>query len=97
MWVKPRKLNVSGLPRPPLVRCMAAELDQAGLVRVQGQRELRHPVLQIRPEPLGVGVVLEAGDEVVGVAHEDDVALGMVASPPLCPQIEGVVQVDVRQ
>ncbi len=42
-------------------------------------------------------MVLEAGDEVVGVAHEDDVALGMVASPPLCPQIEGVVQVDVGQ
>src|SRR3979490_2331893 len=79
-------------PRPP-----AAELDQTGLVRMQGQRKLRQPIPQFRLEPLGIGLVLKAGNDVVGIAHQDDVSLGMVAQPPPGPQIEDVMQVDVRQ
>src|SRR4030088_3695753 len=81
----------------PLLRRSAAELDQTGLVRMQGQRKLRQPIPQFRLEPLGIGLVLKAGNDVVGIAHQDDVSLGMVASPPLGPQIEDVMQVDVRQ
>src|SRR4030081_1207237 len=81
----------------PLLRRPAAELDQTGLVRMQGQRKLRQPIPQFRLEPLGIGLVLKAGNDVVGIAHQDDVSLGMVASPPLGPQIEDVMQVDVRQ
>src|SRR6266851_5669826 len=85
-------------PRPfPLLRRPAAELDQTGLVRMQGQRKLRQPIPQFRLEPLGIGLVLKAGNDVVGIAHQDDVSLGMVASPPLRPEIEDVMQVDVRQ
>ncbi len=76
---------------------MAAELDEARLVRVQREREPRHALIEVRQEPLGLGLVREAGDDVVGIAHEDDVALG-VASPPLMrPEVEDVMQVDVRQ
>src|SRR5260370_31611574 len=70
----------------PLLRRPAAELDQTGLVRMQGQRKLRQPIPQFRLEPLGIGLVLKAGNDVVGIAHQDDVSLGMVASPPLGPQ-----------
>ena len=48
-------------------------------------------------KPLGIGLVFKAGDDVIGIAHQDDVPLGMVASPPLSPEIEDVMQVDVRQ
>jgi hypothetical protein len=41
--------------------------------------------------------VLKAGNDVVGIAHQDDVSLAMVASPPLRPEIEDVMQVNVRQ
>ena len=35
--------------------------------------------------------------DVVGEAHDDDIAAGAVASATLSPQVEGVVQIDVRQ
>src|SRR5260370_6151625 len=52
----------------PLLRRPAAELDQTGLVRMQGQRKLRQPIPQFRLEPLGIGLVLKAGNDVVGIA-----------------------------
>ncbi len=55
-------------------RRRAAELDEARLFLMQRERELRHPLVQLRPEPLGVGFVLETGDDVVGIAHEDDIS-----------------------
>ena len=67
-------------------RRRAAELDEARLFRMQRQREPRHPLVQLRPEPLGVGLVLEAGDDVVGVAHEDDVALGVAFCAIVAPR-----------
>src|SRR6266852_9255813 len=45
-------------PRPfPLLRRPAAELDQTGLVRMQGQRKLRQPIPQFCLKPLGIGLV----------------------------------------
>ena len=64
---------------------------------MQRERELRHPLVQLRPEPLGVGFVLETGDDVVGIAHEDDISPGVAFAPLLRPEIEDVMQVDVRQ
>jgi hypothetical protein len=81
----------------PLLRRSAAELDQTGLVRMQGQRKLRQPIPQFCLKPLGIGLVFKPGDDVIGIAHQDDVPLGMVASPPLSPEIKDVMQVDVRQ
>ena len=42
-------------------------------------------------------LVFKASDEVIGIAHQDDVSLGMVAAPPLSPEIKDVMQVDVRR
>jgi hypothetical protein len=82
---------------PPLLRRSAAELDQTSLVRVQGQRKLRQPIPQFCLKPLGIGLVFKAGDDVIGIVHQGDVPSGMVASPPRSPEIEDVVQVDIRQ
>ena len=41
--------------------------------------------------------MLKTGDDIVGVAHVDDVAVGLVVSPPLGPQVEGVMKVDVGE
>src|SRR5262249_10384747 len=77
------------------IRCEAAELDQAGLVRIKRQRELLEPLAHVVPESLGVRLVLKAHDEVVGIAHDDHVAPGLAPSPALGPQVEHVVQVDI--
>ena len=98
MKVKPRKLKVSGLPSPRRLRLFrreASELDQPGLLRMQRQRKLLQPLAHLVQEAPGVALVLEADDEVVGVAHDDHVARGLAPSPALGPEIEGVVQVDV--
>jgi hypothetical protein len=44
---------------------------------------------------LGVGFVLEANDEVVGIPHDDHVARGLAPSPAFGPEVEDVMQVDV--
>ena len=79
------------------VRRKAAELDQAGLVRIKRQRELLEPLAQIAPEAPGVRLVLEADDNVISITHEDHIARGLVPSPALGPEVEHVMQVDVGE
>src|SRR6516225_497132 len=76
---------------------MAAKLDQAGLVQMQRERKLLYPYAQCVPEASGVGLVLETDDEVVGVPHNDHIALGLAPSPAVGPQIEHVVHIDVGE
>ena len=64
---------------------MAPELDQARLLWVQFQRELREPVAKVAEEPLGVLAMLKARDVVVREAHDDHVAVRVPASPLLGP------------
>jgi hypothetical protein len=39
--------------------------------------------------------VLEAHDDVIGVAHDDDLPSGMALSPSVCPEVEDVMEVDI--
>ena len=81
----------------PARRRMAAELDQARLLRMEREREGGEPRRQRFAETDGIGLVLEPDDDVVGVAHDHDVALGLLPSPAVGPKIEGVVQVHVGE
>ncbi len=76
---------------------VAAELDEASLVRMQRECKLLHPLLQFRVKALGVSLVLKAGDNIVGIAHKNDVTVCVVMTPPLSPQVEDVMEIDVRQ
>ena len=81
----------------PVRRRMAAELDEPGLVRMQRQRKRPQPFAHRVPEAPGVALVLKAGDDVVGVPHDDHVALRLAPSPALGPAVEDIVQVDVGE
>src|SRR6185436_7418405 len=70
-----------------------AELEQPGLFCMQRQGKLLHSTPQIHQELFRVGLVLEADDEVVGVAHDDDLAASQPMSPSVSPQVEDVVQI----
>ena len=48
-------------------------------------------------EPFGIGAMLEADQEVVGVPDNDHVTSGVPLSPLVGPQVEDVVDVYVRQ
>ncbi len=44
---------------------------------------------------MGIGLVLEADHDVIGVAQDDHVAGRLPPSPAVGPQVEDVMQVDV--
>jgi hypothetical protein len=54
-------------------------------------------VPHICKEASGFTFVLETHDDVIGVAHNDDLTPGMVLTPPVCPEIEDVMEVDIGQ
>src|SRR6478736_7006921 len=76
---------------------MATKLDQAGLLRIERQRELLQPLAHYIPEAPGVSLVLKPNDDVVGIAHNDHVTRGLAPSPAFGPEVEGVMQVDVGE
>jgi hypothetical protein len=76
---------------------ITAKLNQAGFVRMQRQRELFHSLPHIRQEASGFTFVPETDDDIIGVAHYDDLTPGMALAPPVCPEIEDVMEVDISQ
>jgi hypothetical protein len=88
------------LPQPPLssVRCReAAELDQASLVRVQLQVELREPLTKIGEELLCITEMLEPDYEVIREPDDDHVAPGVLPPPLPDPAVEDVLQVHIGE
>jgi hypothetical protein len=97
---KAQEIEALRLPLTPLLsvgRGIAPKLEDTGLLGVQLQRELPQSLAELSQEPLGVRAVLESNDEVVGKARDDDAATCVPSPPLLNPQVEDVVEVDVRQ
>src|ERR1700739_2342303 len=89
-----------GLPLSKLLTLLgrvAAEANQPGFVRVQRQFELAHSFLEFVKERPSLVLMLKADDGVVRVADEYQVARRLGTTPTMDPEIEHVVQVDVRQ
>ena len=63
----------------------ASELDEACLIGMQCQPKLFHPRFERTQESVGLSLVLEPQDEVVGVADDDDIALRILPSPLVDP------------
>src|SRR5262249_39915093 len=93
-----QKIKRFGLPltKPrTLLGRVAAEADQPGLVRVQRQFERAQSLVQIMQKGLCLMLMLESDDGIVGIAHDDHVAVCFGLAPSLDPQIVRVVQVSV--
>jgi hypothetical protein len=82
------------LPLSPSRR-LTAELQQSGLLPVKLEPELLEPRSHRIPEAPCIGFVLEAGHQIIGIAHEDHVAGGFSPSPLHSPEVEDVVKEDV--
>ena len=74
-----------------------AELDQAGFVRVQGERELSQALLKINQETLRIMPVLEANDRIIGIPHDDNIARRVALAPLLDPEIVDIMEEEVGQ
>jgi hypothetical protein len=74
-----------------------AELQETRLLGMQLQLELPKALGQLLPEPLGIRLVLESEHEVVGIPDDDHVAAGLLPAPRLAPEVEHIVEIDVRE
>src|SRR5215469_550958 len=89
-----------GLPLPAALSILGRirpELQQPGFVGVQLQPELAQSFGEFLPEPLGIGPLLESEHDVIGVAHDDHVAASLLVTPHPDPQVEYVVEINVRE
>ena len=64
---------------------------------MQLQPELLQSLPKLVYKPLGVGTQLKTHHSVVGIADDDHIAVGVLPSPPVDPQVINVVQIDVCQ
>jgi hypothetical protein len=64
---------------------------------MQLQSELPESFLEFLPAPLGIRLVLESEHDVVREPDDYHVAAGMLGAPRPDPQVEGVVEIDVRE
>src|SRR5271155_1409743 len=80
-----------------LIRCEAAKRDQSSLSRMQRQRELFQPRLHSSQEAPRFGFVFNTQNNIIGISHDDHVALCLSTAPLLGPEIEDVVKIDIGQ
>ena len=91
--------RLAASPSFPLAssRRYAAELDQAGLLGMKRQAKLLQPFLQCVEACFCVHFRLESDHEIVRITHHDALPFTVTCSPLIDPQVEHVVQEDVRK
>jgi hypothetical protein len=67
------------------------------LVWMEFQPELRQPFPKVFQKTLYFRSVLEAQGEIIRMTHGDHVSVCALFAPLVQPEIEGVMQVDIRQ
>src|SRR5208282_2155930 len=80
-----------------VLRRMASELEESRLYRLQSQRELLHAYVKFLPKLIGLVFEVESNHDVVGITHHDYIAARPLPSPCLDPEIEDIMEVDIRQ
>src|SRR4030095_12089293 len=84
-------------PPSPVCRGMPPKLQQACLVGMQVQRELRETLAKRSKELLGVDLMLKSHQKIIREAYDDDFAVRVAGSPLLDPEVEDVMQVNIGQ
>src|SRR6266851_1798992 len=74
-----------------------AELQEPGLLGMQLQSELPNTLGQFLPAALGIRPMLESKHDVIGEPDDNHVAMGLLLTPRPDPQVEHVVEIDVRE
>ena len=97
---KTQKVEIIRLPLTallPIVVGVTSKLDEPRFLRVQFQPKLLQPLLPGSVATLGIALMLKTHDDIIGVTDHNDCPSGLLFPPLLDPQVEYVVQVDVRQ
>src|SRR5580704_9926495 len=91
------RLRFAVAPVSSVLLRVAAKLNDSRFVGMQLKTEPREAFAQFCQKLLCFGTTLESGHEVVGKANEDYLPVRLLLSPLLDPEVEYVVQIDVRQ
>jgi hypothetical protein len=91
------RLRLPESARPPVLGRIGAKFQQPCFLGMQLQVELPKPLGELCPESFGIRLDLESHHDVIGEAHDDDVAVCALLTPGLDPQVKHVVEIDVRQ
>src|SRR5882762_7947489 len=81
----------------PLVDRIRTELQKSRFLGMQLQVELLHAFCKFRPELIGIRLAVKAHHDVIRKSHHDQIAVRLLLTPCLDPQIEYVMKVDVCQ
>src|SRR5215831_19212316 len=73
------------------------EFDPARLIWMKFQSELLQPIPKIPQEPVCLGLVLEAQDRIIRKTDDHYFALRPFLAPDAHPEVETVVQINVRE
>ncbi len=92
---EPEKRKCFRLPQPTAfaaVHSRATKLDQPRLFRMQRKRECFHTRFEVRQKRLGLFLVLETADNVVGVAHDYHLAASLAFPPLSRPEVKNEME-----
>ena len=81
----------------PVLLGKSPELDPARLVWVKFQPESPQPFPKIFQKTIRIASMLKAQYVVVRIADDNDLALRTLSAPDIHPQVEHVMQIDVRK
>src|ERR1700723_1731850 len=81
----------------PVVDRKRTKFQQACFLGMQFQVELPHSFSEFRPKVIGIRFAVESNHDVVRESHHDDIAVCVLLTPCLDPQIEHVMKIDVGQ
>lgn len=73
------------------------KFNQPGLVRMQAKTESLQAFPKVLQKTPCLRHVLESHHEVIRIANEDDFARGVFLPPLVSPEIEDIMQIDIRQ
>lgn len=89
--------RLSLAPLSPISIRKTTKLDQPRFVWMQDQVKLRQTFPERYQERFRFATPLESKHTVVGITNNDDLPCCVSSPPPIRPQIERIVEVDVRQ
>src|SRR5215472_10016313 len=94
---KVKRLRLTFSSSFPVLFGKSPEFDPARLIWMKFQSKLLQPLPKIPQEPVCFGLVLEAQDSIIRIADNHYLALRPFLAPYVHPEVETVVQVDVRE
>ena len=81
----------------PVIDRIRTKLQQPRFLGMQFELELAESFRQFSPEQFNTRLHLKSHHDVIGETHDDHVALRALPTPGLDPQVEDIVEIDVRQ